>query len=79
MHVTIGPHIAENKLHTTNNCIWQMWTIYMVCFYNYTYLLFYKGLPIIATLALGSRPKQRGYKGVGQEKAREWHHILPGV
>ncbi len=49
----------------------------------------------IATLALGLRPKQRGYKvagqeeaqesrqrgrkGAGQEEARESHHILPGV
>jgi hypothetical protein len=35
--------------------------------------------PYVATLALGSRPRQRGCKGVGQEKARESHHILPGV
>ncbi len=49
----------------------------------------------IATLALGSRPRQRGYqgaeqeearesrqrgrKGVGQKEARESHHIFPGV
>jgi hypothetical protein len=33
----------------------------------------------VATLALGSRPRQRGCKGVGQEKARESHHILPGM
>jgi hypothetical protein len=30
----------------------------------------------VATLALGSRPRQRGCKGAGQEKARESHHIL---
>jgi hypothetical protein len=42
---------------------------------------------IVITLALGSRPKQRGCKVVGQEgaqeskqeEARESHHILPGV
>jgi hypothetical protein len=34
---------------------------------------------IVATLALGSRLRQKGYKGVGQEEARESHHILPGV
>ncbi len=34
---------------------------------------------VVVTLALGSRPKQRGYKGAGQEKARESHHILPRV
>jgi hypothetical protein len=33
----------------------------------------------VATLTLGSQPKQRGYKVAGQEKARESHHILPGV
>jgi hypothetical protein len=34
-------------------------------------------LPGIATLALGLRPRQRGCKGAGQEKAQESHHILP--
>jgi len=34
---------------------------------------------IVATLALGSRLKQRGYKSAGQEEVRESHHILPGV
>ncbi len=49
----------------------------------------------VATLALGSQPKQRGYKiagqeeiresrqrshkGAGQEEARESHHIIPRV
>ncbi len=33
----------------------------------------------VAALALGLRPRQRGCKGAGQEKARESHHILPGV
>jgi hypothetical protein len=41
----------------------------------------------VATLALGSRPKQRGYKVASQKEARESkqeeaqesHHILPGV
>ncbi len=33
----------------------------------------------VATLALGSRLRQRGCKGAGQEKARESHHILPRV
>jgi hypothetical protein len=49
----------------------------------------------VATLALGSQPRQRGYKvadqekaresrqrsrkGAGQEEARESHHILSGV
>jgi len=32
----------------------------------------------VATLVLGSQPRQRGYKGAGQEKAWESHHILPG-
>ncbi len=30
-------------------------------------------------LDLGLRPKQRGYKGAGQEEVWESHHILPGV
>ncbi len=34
---------------------------------------------IVATLALGSRPRQRGCKGAGQEEARESHQRLPGV
>jgi len=34
---------------------------------------------IIATLALGLRPRQRGCKVVSQEDARESHHMLPGV
>jgi hypothetical protein len=43
---------------------------------------------IVATLALGSRPRQRACKGVSQEEAqeskqeeeaRESHHKLPGV
>jgi hypothetical protein len=33
----------------------------------------------VTTLALGSRPRQRGCKGVGQEEAQESHHRLPGV
>jgi hypothetical protein len=33
----------------------------------------------VVTLALGSRPRPRGCKGAGQEKARESHHILPKV
>jgi hypothetical protein len=33
----------------------------------------------VATLALGLQPRQRGCKGVGQEQARESHHILSGV
>jgi hypothetical protein len=33
----------------------------------------------VATLALGSRPRQRGCKGAGQEEARESHQRLPGV
>jgi hypothetical protein len=54
-----------------------------------------KGWPFVATLTLGSRPKQkgckvagqegvresrqRGCKGAGQKEARESHHIFPGV
>jgi hypothetical protein len=34
---------------------------------------------VVATLTLGSQPKPRGYKGAGQKKAQESHHILPGV
>jgi hypothetical protein len=34
---------------------------------------------VVATLALGLRPRQRGYKGAGQEEARESHHIFLGV
>jgi len=33
----------------------------------------------VATLALGSRPRQRGCKGAGQGEARESHQRLPGV
>ncbi len=33
----------------------------------------------VAILALGSRPRLRGYKGAGQKKAQESHHILSGV
>jgi hypothetical protein len=33
----------------------------------------------VATLALGSRPRQRGCKGVGQREAQESHQGLPGV
>jgi hypothetical protein len=35
--------------------------------------------PSVATLALGSRPRQRGCKGAGQREARESHQGLPGV
>jgi hypothetical protein len=34
---------------------------------------------IVATLALGSRPRQRGCNGAGQREARESHQGLPGV
>jgi len=34
---------------------------------------------IVATLALGWQPRQRGCKGAGQEEAWESHHRLPGV
>ncbi len=33
----------------------------------------------VATLALGSRPRQRGCKGAGQKEARESHQGLSGV
>jgi hypothetical protein len=33
----------------------------------------------VATLALGSRPRQRGCKGAGQREAQESHQGLPGV
>jgi hypothetical protein len=33
----------------------------------------------VATLALGSRPRQRGCKGASQREARESHQGLPGV
>ncbi len=33
----------------------------------------------VVTLALGSRPRQRGCKSAGQEEAQESHSILPGV
>jgi hypothetical protein len=36
-------------------------------------------LGVVATLALGSRPRQRGCKGAGQREARESHQGLPGV
>jgi hypothetical protein len=38
-----------------------------------------KSLTSVATLALGSRPRQRGCKGTGQREARESHQGLPGV
>jgi hypothetical protein len=34
---------------------------------------------LVATLALGSRPRQRGCKGAGQREARESRQGLPGV
>jgi hypothetical protein len=34
-------------------------------------------IEVVTTLTLGSRPRQRGCKGAGQEKAWESHHILP--
>jgi hypothetical protein len=33
----------------------------------------------VATLDLGSRPRQRAYKVAGQEEARESHRMLPGM
>ncbi len=33
----------------------------------------------VSTLALGSRPRQRGCKSAGQEEAGESHHILLGM
>jgi hypothetical protein len=33
----------------------------------------------VATLDLGSRPRQRGCKGAGQREAHESHQGLPGV
>jgi hypothetical protein len=37
------------------------------------------GIAIVATLALGTQPKQGGCKVVGQEGARESLHMLPGM
>ncbi len=34
---------------------------------------------IVTTIALGSRPRQKGCKVVGQEGARESLRMLPGV
>jgi hypothetical protein len=58
-------------------------------------LLMHAMSAFVATLALGLQPRQRGYKvvgqegaresrqrghkGAGQEEVRESHHILPGV
>ncbi len=36
-------------------------------------------ITIVATLALGLQPMQRGYKNASQEEAQESHHILPRV
>jgi hypothetical protein len=36
-------------------------------------------LVFVATLALGSRPRQRGCKGAGQREAQESHQGLPRV
>jgi len=33
----------------------------------------------VATLTLGSRPRQRGCKVVGQEEVRESHRMFPGM
>jgi hypothetical protein len=47
----------------------------MVCFYVMCNALDYNDLngSVVATLALGSQPRQRGCKGAGQEEARESH------
>jgi len=47
--------------------------------YDGAQYLFVEKSSDVATLALGSRPRQRGCKSAGQEEARESHHILPGV
>jgi hypothetical protein len=53
----------------------NMFTFYV----EHMALVYLVNKPYVATLALGSRPRQRGCKGAGQEEARESHHILPGV
>jgi len=71
----------------------------LVVYLVFLLIIIQNSLPIfrsdVATLALGSRPRKRGYKVAGQEEARESrqeeaqelrqeeaqesHHILPGV
>jgi len=46
---------------------------------GYFPLFFKKMSQSVATLALGSRPRQRGCKGACQEEAQESHQRLPGV
>ncbi len=48
----------------------------LVCMAVWMVFMFFTN---VATLALGSRPRQRGCKGAGQEEARESHQRLPGV
>ncbi len=48
-------------------------------FIVHNYVAHFKRSSVVATLALGSRPRQRGCKGAGQREARESHQGLPGV
>ncbi len=56
--------------HLINFCYSHIGIAYFV---SYCYKL------NVATLTLGSRPRQRGYKVVGQEEAWESCHIFLGV
>jgi hypothetical protein len=46
---------------------------------SYKSSLYKTGSKGVATLALGSRPRQKGCKGAGQREARESHQGLPDV
>jgi len=57
------------KLVNENRINWDEHLSIVLCSYIIT----------VATVALGSRPRQRGCKGAGQREARESHQRLLGV
>jgi len=69
-------HVTWNLPH--GELIYQKYS--MTWYGIFLNILFYYPVSIVvATLALGSWPRQRGCKGEGQEETRETHHILPGM
>jgi len=81
-------HIFMLKL-CKNASQWHHISMYKKCSFedDLTWFFAYCFTFYVATLALGSRPRQRACKGVSQEQVqelrqeegRESHHILPGV
>ncbi len=71
--------IIEKGFHITKTYRGNLIGFFFFVMYCLIKVLLFVMKIIVATLALGSRPRQRGCKGASQREARESHQGLSGV